>query len=235
MRSLDRRQFLVRTGLGLAAGALAQVPAPDRGAAVASGRAMPRLDDWTAVRDQFSLTRDQIHLGGLLLASHPAPVREAIEAHRAGLDENPVHYLHQQGPRLEAAVLRAAADYLGASPTDIALTDSTTMGLGLLYNGLNVREGEEILTTRHDFFATHESLRLKAARVGASLRMITLYDRPEAASEAEIVDNVARAIGPRTRVLAVTWVHSSTGVKLPIRRIARTASPFSPSRRCAPP
>jgi selenocysteine lyase/cysteine desulfurase len=216
--AMDRRQFLARSGLALAAGALggALVAPP----AAAPSRARPRSDEWAAVRDQFALTRDYIYLAGLLLATHPAPVREAIEAHRRGLDENPADYLHEQGPRLEAEVLRRAAAYLGASPTDIALTDSTTMGLGLLYNGFDLRPDQEILTTAHDFYATHESLRLLAARSGARLRTVALYDRPEAASADEIVARLVGAVTPATRVVAVTWVHSSTGVKLPLRAIA---------------
>ncbi len=224
---LDRRQFLVRTGLTLAAAALASGPP----AVSAAGRTPARaLDDWDAVREQFSLSRDFIHLGGNLLASHPTPVREAIEAHRQGLDANPVHYLHERQPELEAAVLRAAADYLGADPADIALTDSTTMGLGLLYNGLDIRPGQEILTTTHDFYATHESLRLKAARSGATVRKIALYDQPANASTGEIVQRLAQAVTPRTRVVAVTWVHSSTGVKLPIRAIADALASLNASR-----
>ena len=99
-------------------------------------------------------------------------MQQAIETHRRGLDDNPVDYLHQQGPVLEAAVLRAAAGYLGGDPTDIALTDSTTMGLGLLYTGLSVRADQELLTTQHDFYGTHEALRLAAQRTGAALRQI---------------------------------------------------------------
>jgi selenocysteine lyase/cysteine desulfurase len=80
-------------------------------------------------------------------------VRDAIDAHRRGLDDNPVEYLHQNQVRLEAEVLRSAAAYLGVSPTDIALTDSTTMGLCLLYSGLQLRPDQELLTTMHDFYA----------------------------------------------------------------------------------
>src|SRR5205823_5595767 len=214
----------------LAAGALAGSSWDRREVAADRWYAMPRPGDWDAIRAQFNLAPDYIHLGGFLLASHPAPVRAAIEAHRRGLDDNPVHYLHEQGPRLEAEVLGAAADYLGGDPTDIALTDSTTMGLGLLYSGLDIREGQEILTTRHDFFATHEALQLKAARSGASLRMIPLYDRPEAASEEEIVERIRQAVGPRTRVVAVTWVHSSTGLKLPIRSLADALAELNAGR-----
>jgi selenocysteine lyase/cysteine desulfurase len=250
---MDRRG-LVRTGLTFAAGALAAMVADE---AVERGRsgptepaasaaqpspgpmpegngappaASPSLDDWDAVRAQFSLTPDFLHFGGLYIASHPAPVREAIERHRQGMDANPVHYLQDNGGRLEAAVLRAAGAYLDADPRDIALTDSTTMGLGLLYNGLDLRAGDEALTTTHDFAATHESLRYKAERTGATVRRIPLYSDPAAASEDQIVAAVERAVAPRTRVVAVTYVHSSTGVKLPIRRIADALARFNAER-----
>ena len=215
----SRRRFLAGSALAVAAGALPGLPWRER-PAESPDRQPVSLDDWDVVRDQFALTRDQIHLGGLYLASHPAPVRDAIEVHRRGLDENPVHYLQEHGSRLEAEVRRAAAAYLGGSPAQVALTDSTTMGLGLLYNGLAVRADQEILTTHHDFYATHEALRSKAARSGAALRSIPLYRQLDAVSEAEIVDALRREVGPRTRVVAVTWVHSATGLKLPIRRIA---------------
>jgi isopenicillin-N epimerase len=213
---LDRRQFLVRTGAALAAG----VAFADLDEVAAAPEADAALD-WAGVRRQFRLAPGWTHLGGLLLASHPTPVRRAIERHRRGLDANPVHYLHERGPAREADVLRAAGAYLRARPTDIALTDSTTMGLGLLYNGLELRAGDEVLTTTHDFFATHEALRLKAARSGASVRRVTLYRSAARASADEIVSSLVGALGPRTRVIALTWVHSSTGVKLPLGRIRR--------------
>jgi selenocysteine lyase/cysteine desulfurase len=216
---LDRRQLLVRTGAALAAGGFGATFS-DLEEVAAATEADATLD-WSAVRRQFRLSPGWIHMGGLLLASHPAPVRRAIERHRRGLDANPVHYLHERGPQLEAAVLRAAGAYLGARPADVALTDSTTMGLGLLYNGLDLRAGQEVLTTAHDFFATHESLRLKAARVGATVRQVRLYRDAQRATEDEIISSLVGAVGPQTRVIALTWVHSSTGVKLPLASIAR--------------
>ena len=213
---LDRRTLLARTGLALAAAGFGERlwASPD---AEARPAAPPT---WAEVRRQFALDPTLIQLGGFLLATHPAPVRAAIERHRRGLDRNPVDYLYEREAELEAAVLREGAAYLGVSPLDLALTDSTTMGLGLVYNGLRLNRGDEVVTTRHDFFATHQSLSTAAARTGASVRTISLYDRPQDADADAIVAAVRRAIGPRTRALAVTWVHSSTGVKLPLRRIA---------------
>jgi selenocysteine lyase/cysteine desulfurase len=213
---LDRRQFLSRTGVALAAAGLL---GPEALAADSGVDAAAPLG-WHAIRSQFQLRRDLVHLGSFLLASHPAPVRRAIEYHRRQFDADPVSYLHSEETTMEAAVLRAAAAYTGARPQDIALTDSTTMGLSLIYNGIDLREGQEALTSTHDFFVTHDALQLKAGRTGASVRKIALYDNPAAANADEIVRRIVANIRSNTRVLALTWVHSSTGVKLPVRKIA---------------
>jgi selenocysteine lyase/cysteine desulfurase len=219
-RTLDRRSLLARTGAALAAAGLAGRFADLEELAVAAEPLAER--SWAAVRREFRHDPRLVQLGGLYLASHPAPVRRAIDRHRRGLDADPVGYLHAHGVDLEANVLRAAAGYLGARGVDIALTDSTTMGLGLLYNGLELSPGDQLLTTAHDFFATHRSLELTAARSGATVRRVSLYDpaAPRTASADAIVEAITGAVGPRTRVVAITWVHSSSGVKLPVRRIA---------------
>ncbi|HEX2771406.1 MAG TPA: aminotransferase class V-fold PLP-dependent enzyme, partial [Micromonosporaceae bacterium] len=85
-----------------------------------------------------------------------------------------------------------------------------------------------VLTTEHDFYATHEALRLRAERDGATVRRVRLYADPANASEDEIATNLAGAVTGRTRAIAVTWVHSSTGVKLPIRRIVDEAKRRNP-------
>jgi isopenicillin-N epimerase len=189
------------------------------GLALTSGAVLPSLPAGEFPQ-QLNLDPELIHLGGLLIASHPMAVREAIERHRRGLDENPVRYLLENGPRLRQQALDAAARYWGTRSADVALTDSTTMGLGTLYNGLELAEGEEALTTEHDHYATQESLRLMTARSGATLQKIGVDRRPEQLSEDSLTDTIVDAIGPKTRVLALTWVHSDVGVRLPLARIA---------------
>ena len=163
MSDIGRRGFLVRTGLALGAAVLADGYSQRSRRSTASRY---RFDNWEISGRSFSFLRRLIHLAAFFLASHPTPVREAIERHRAGLDADPIGYWYEYEEKQEAKVLQAAADYLGADPTDIALTDSTTMGLGLLYGGLALRNGQEILTTTHDHYSTETALRLRAERTG---------------------------------------------------------------------
>jgi selenocysteine lyase/cysteine desulfurase len=212
--TLDRRQFVAAlAGIPVLA-ACHRVQGPPAAAA-----ARPPADEWERVRAEFALAPDWVHLAGFLLASHPTRVREAIERHRRALDDNPALYLEQKmsdaGP-----VLKPAAAYMGVEPGEIALTDSTTMGLALLYGGLPLRAGDEVLTTEHDHYATHESLRLTALRSGAVLRKVALYTRASQATVEGMAHAIERAITPATRVVAITWVHSGTGVRTPVPAIA---------------
>jgi selenocysteine lyase/cysteine desulfurase len=153
---LTRAELLARAGL--AAGALAAGEVDDAFAA--------DLRDWADVRAQFALTPGLVQLTSFLLAPHPRPVRAAIERHRRALDANPVGYLHANEARLDREVRAAAGDYLRADGDSLALTGSTTMALALLYRGLRLRAGDEVLTTEHDFYATHEALRSRRPRRG---------------------------------------------------------------------
>jgi selenocysteine lyase/cysteine desulfurase len=215
---VTRRALLATGVVGAGAAALAGCdPAPSVAEAT-----VPQLDpnDWGSVRAQFALTTGVANFTTFTFASHAASVRSAIDRHRTGLDADPYGYLNANESTLDDAVAKAAAGYLHTDAAQIAYTDSTTMGLGLLYSGLRLNPGDEVLTTEHDFYATHESWRLRTLRDAATVRRVRLYDEPEQADAGQIVSRLMAALSDRTRVVAITWVHSSTGVRLPVRAIA---------------
>ena len=231
--TLARRELLARTGLAFASGAIASSGGSTGAAALSMAEpssAQVSFDDWDAVRAQFALSDDFIHMSAMLISSHPRPVREAIDEHRRGMDANPITYLHQNNNRLQEAARTAAGQYLGVNGSEIALTDSTTMGVALVYNGLRLTPDHEILTTEQDFYVTHEALRLASKRTGAKVRKISLYEQISGITEGQIVDRISQSITPATRALALTWVHSSTGLKLPLRRIAEALDRINAGR-----
>lgn len=217
----SRRSFLSYIASGAAGAAGLKVLGCARPAApVDVSRPDHDVRTWEGVRSLFSLEPSWLHFAGFLLASHPIPVREAIERHRRELDKNPALYLHAQDSTAEANVRKAAASYMGVNADEIALTDSTTMGLGMLYLGMPLHAGQEILTTTHDHFVTQEALRFAAERTGAVVRRVALYEDPSRATPVGMAEAIARAMSSQTRVVAITWVHSGTGAKTPVRAIA---------------
>ena len=228
--TLDRRTLLTRTAGIMAAGLVSASCGPDFPAAAGSASGAEWENYWAAIRRQFPLSPDYVHLSAMFISSHPEPVRRAIEAHRQALDANPTVHLEENNSRLRGLALEAAGRYMGVDPGDIALTDSTTMGVALVYNGLMLRPGEEILTTDQDYYVTHEALRLAAARSGAQVRKISLYDDIRQVTPEALAERVLREVRPQTRLVALTWVHSSTGLKIPVRMIADGLARINASR-----
>jgi isopenicillin-N epimerase len=220
--SVTRRNFLVGSSLTVAAGALTPLLS---GAEPPKTASPARYDDWASVRREFDLSPDYIHLGLFYLTSHPRPVREAIEKYRRQLDSNPfvtveASLFESAEKNLPLQICRTIGDYIGGDANDIALTPNTTTGLALIYQGLPLREGDEVLTTTQDHYVHHESIRMATSRCGATWRKIPLFDSYDSISADQMVDRIRKGIGPKTKVLGVTWVHSASGLRMPIRRIA---------------
>ena len=70
-------------------GTTALLPAGLLSALAAEAPAPPDLSDWDKVRAQFVLDPAYLHFASFFIASHPAPVRAAIEGYRRAIDANP--------------------------------------------------------------------------------------------------------------------------------------------------
>ncbi len=222
--ALTRRTFLLAPA-ALAATSL--IPGGLLAAVAAETPALPDLSSWARIRAQFALDPSYAHFASFFIASHPAPVLEAIEGYRRAIDSNPFHVLEQglfedDAHNIPLQVQTEIASYLGGRAQDVCLTGNTTTGLALVYHGLPLKPGDEVLTTTHDHYSHHESIRLATERSGASMRKIPLFAEAGSASTDAIIAALLNGIGPHTRVVGLTWVHSASGIRLPIREIAAT-------------
>jgi isopenicillin-N epimerase len=237
--TLNRRDFVTTVGLSLVGSAASRAAVAQEPAAAP---AISSSSDWAAVRAQFDLAPDWMHFSQFYIVSHPRPVRHAIERYRRMLDAHPFTtvehgmgfdaFLGQESGQdpYPVRVQRAAASYIGGRPEEVALTDSTTQGLAVIYQGLSLKPGDEVLTTTHDHYVHHESIRLAVEKSGARWRRVPLYDDPARASADEMVHRLTRAIGPHTRVVGLTWVHSSSGVRIPVRALAQAVAEVNAGR-----
>src|SRR3990170_537851 len=160
--SLTRRRLLT---VPVALGVSALVPGSFAAALASESRPLPDLSDWERVRAQFALDPSYAHFASFFIASHPAPVQAAIDGYRRAIDQNPFHVVEQglfedEAHNLPLQVQTQIADYLGARAQDVCLTGNTTTGLALVYHGLPLQPGDEVLCTTHDHYSHHESIRL---------------------------------------------------------------------------
>ncbi|WP_445179049.1 pyoverdine-tailoring periplasmic protein PvdN [Pseudomonas sp. McL0111] len=217
----NRRSFLKQAGIlaaGLPLGAAVNLPVRAANSQSSYG------DKWAQLRQMFDQDPDYLHFANFLVTSHPRPVREAIERHRATLDRNPGRAMDWdlgESEKREQAVREWAGRYLKAKPEQIALTGSTTEGLALIYGGIHVRPDQEILTTEHEHYSTNYTLGYRQQKDGVKVRKLKLFESSAGISVDEVLTSIDRGIRPETRVLGMTWVQSGSGVKLPIGEIGK--------------
>ncbi|MEG8233421.1 aminotransferase class V-fold PLP-dependent enzyme [Pseudomonas orientalis] len=222
----DRRTFLKQAGVLAASLPLGNTLIPQALAAATN-------DPWTGLKQLFNQDPDYLHFSNFLVASHPRPVREAIERYSAQIDRNPglaMDWDLQETWKREGQVREWAGRYLNATPPQIALTGSTSEGLAMIYGGIKVRADQEILTTEHEHYATQNVLDFRVRREGTQVRRIRLFDSASGVSADEVLGNIQRNIRPNTRVLGMTWVQSGSGVKLPIGEIGQLVDEYNRNR-----
>jgi L-cysteine/cystine lyase len=104
----------------------------------------------------------------------------------------------------------AAARRLGAPAGEVAITTSTSQGVGLVTAGLDWEFGDEIVTTTEEHPGVLGPLDELRARRGAVIRAVP-------------ADGVVTAIGPTTRMVALSHVLWTTGRVLDLPAIAEAA------------
>jgi L-cysteine/cystine lyase len=109
---------------------------------------------------------------------------------------------------------KAAANLVGAAPEDVALTLNTSHGMSLGAFALDWREGDEVLTSRSEHPGCLVPLHAVAERYGARVRLV----EPPVTAE-----KVETALGPRTRLVALSHVDWTTGYVLPLAEICSLA------------
>lgn len=162
-------------------------------------------------RELFPICRDQVFLAHAAVAPLPAFVSDAVCAYTRASSEN-----HQEFGDVLRDVKRtrqACAQLIGAHADEIALLGPTSLGLSLFANGLDWQPGDEVLCYHGDYPANVYPW-LELRRRGLTVRYL------EPAAPGEITPElVARALTPRTRLVALASAHFFTGYRLDVAAI----------------
>lgn len=113
----------------------------------------------------------------------------------------------------------ALARFVGARPRDLAFVTNATTGVNAVVRSLQLRRGDELLTTSCDYNACRNVLVEAARRAGAKVVVAQVPFPLRGGNEA--LEAVLRAVTRRTRLAMIDHVTSDTGLVLPVARIIR--------------
>jgi isopenicillin-N epimerase len=150
-----------------------------------------------------------------------AELLDAQDALRRRIEREPVDFLARQLPGLLDGARGRVAAFLGARSEELAFVRNATTGVNAVLGSLELRPGDELLTTDHRYQAVRNAMERVARRAGA--RVVEAAVPFPLQGEDEIVDAVAAAFSERTRLLVVDWITSPTALILPVQRLVELA------------
>jgi L-cysteine/cystine lyase len=128
--------------------------------------------------------------------------------------------VYESGREIQEEARRAAARLLGADVDETLVTRNTTEGLNIVLSGLDWKEGDEILTCNLEHGSVLAPSWHIAHRYGANVRVLDIDPRD---SHDAIVSKFEAALTDRTRLIFVSHIEYSTGLRMPAADLSRIA------------
>lgn len=153
----------------------------------------------------------------------PRPVFEEYQRWQLQLERQPVAFLDPNrglsGWMRDAR--KALASVVGADPDDIVGQTNATAALNIVAQSLDLKPGDEILTTDHEYAALEKTWAYVCRRSGARVRMVSIP--LPLTREDQFTEAILGGMTDRTRVLFLSHITSATALVFPIERVVAEA------------
>jgi len=149
----------------------------------------------------------------------PRAVLERQSELRTRMEAEPVRFLSKELQPLLDESRERLAQLLSTVPENLVFVPNATTGVNAVVQSLEIKAGDEILTTNQDYNACRNALKAVAERVGGKV-VVAQVPFP-VRDEAQVIDAVLSGVSERTRLAMIDHVTSPTAVVYPIEKIVR--------------
>ncbi len=201
-------------------GGIDRILAATRGVSTTPAESLAGDEDfWREIQGAFTVDRSLINLNNGGVSPSPRVVQEAMRRYLEFSNQAPTVTMWQVlEPEVESVRRRLAAAF-GCDSEEMAITRNASESLEICIFGLDLKPGDEVLTTNQDYPRMLTSLRQRERRDGIKLKTISFPVPPT--SMDDLYQRFEQAITPRTKAILVCHVTNLTGQIFPIKRICR--------------
>jgi selenocysteine lyase/cysteine desulfurase len=178
-------------------------------------------DYWAEIRNAFTIDRNIVNLNNGHVSPAPRVVQEAMRRYLEYSDMGPWHTMINVLERQAEAVRRRLAEAAGCDPEEMAITRNASESLENVQYGIDLKPGDEVLTTNQDYPRMLTTFRQRELREGIVLKTISFPVPPP--SMDDLYQRFERAVTPKTRMILVCHITNRTGQIFPVKRICQMA------------
>jgi len=168
---------------------------------------------------EFPLPADVTYLNHGSFGPSPRCVRDERQRWSERLEAQPMQFFVRDLEAALDAACQSLGEFVGAPAKDLIFVDNATYGMNIVAASLDLRPGDEVLLTDHEYGAVVRLWKRKCQAAGAKVVAATLA----VSHEQGILDSLFQSVTGRTRLIVVSHVTSPTAIILPVAEICREA------------
>ncbi|GIV34540.1 MAG: isopenicillin-N epimerase [Chitinophagales bacterium] len=178
-------------------------------------------DFWFHVQQAFGPRAQFVNLNNGGVSPQPLVVQESLMHYTRIANQAPAFYLFGEFTRQRENIRKKLAQLAGCSHEELALCRNTTEAAETIIFGMDLQEGDEVLTTTQDYPTVMAGLEQRARRNNIHIRKVNLPVPAE--NPQEVVDIFRKAITAQTRLLVFCHINYTTGQIMPVRELCDMA------------
>ena len=136
-------------------------------------------DYWTTIQQAFSVTRGIVNLNNGGVSPSPRIVTEAFVRYTWQQEDATAYTMWQILEPQSETIRTGLAEVFGCDAEEIAITRNASESLEILLMGLDLKSGDEILTTTQDYPRMLTTLKQRELREGLKLNLIKIPIAPK--------------------------------------------------------
>ncbi len=173
------------------------------------------------MKDQFLLRKDITFLNFGSFGSSPKPIFETYQNFQRELEAQPVEFIIEKAPQYLKNSRMALGQFLNCHEDDVVSVTNPSYGVNIIAKNLTLKTDDEILTTDIEYGACDRTWKYYCEKSGAKyVRHKTNFPLE---SKEEFVSEFLKDITPRTKLIFISHITSSTALRLPVEEICKAA------------
>lgn len=172
------------------------------------------------MRDLFLLDPALSFLNHGSFGACPREVLDDQRRWQEAMERNPVDFLGRRSAELLLQARAALGRAIGARGDELVFVPNSTTGVNTVARSFPLAAGDEVLTTDLEYGACDATWQRVCAQRGAHVRRVEI---PLPYQRGEVVQRLMSAVGPRTRLVYLSHITSTTALTLPVAELCAAA------------
>jgi len=173
------------------------------------------------MKSQFLLDPTITFLNHGSFGACPKPIFEEYQRFQKELETEPVYFLIKKQKEYLQLAKNSLAKFVGCSPNDFFFTSNPTIAINTIMRSLNLKSGDEILTTNHEYGAMDRTWNFYCKKSGA--KYIRQNISIPIVSKQQIIEEFWKGYTPKTKIIFLNQISSSTALIFPVKEICEKA------------